>query len=132
MQRPWLILTFLVVVVSPQMAASSSFVLKDSGFQASSQHRIYWLDNNRVIFTGYEINLDKIDKQGRYGREQNIYIWDTRTNHTEVFAKNAGLGACPILIAPLLQRISRWAISCSTRPMPWRPLDAGPHLPSLR
>jgi len=79
MQRPWLILTFLVVVVSPQMAASSSFVLKDSGFQASSQHRIYWLDNNRVIFTGYEINLDKIDKQGRYGREQNIYIWDTRS-----------------------------------------------------
>ncbi|MDH5499297.1 MAG: sodium-dependent bicarbonate transport family permease, partial [Nitrospira sp.] len=41
-----------------------------------------------------------------------------------VFATFGMLGACPILIAPLLQRISRWAISCSTRPMPWRPLDA--------
>lgn len=91
-----LIFFLLFLLVSPQLAASaerSSFVLKDSGFQASSQHRIYWLDNDRVIFTGYEINLNKIDKQGRYGREQNIYIWDTREHHRTVYVKNASL-AC--------------------------------------
>jgi hypothetical protein len=95
MQRLLLILVFLVVVVRPQLATAAdrtSFVLKDSGFQASSQHRIYWLDDNRIIFTGYEINLDKLDKQGRYGREQNIYIWDIREKHRTVYVKNASLG----------------------------------------
>ncbi|ALA57581.1 hypothetical protein [Nitrospira moscoviensis] len=78
-----------------QLAAAPdkpSFILKDSGFPASSQHRIYWLDNERVIFTGYEIDLEKIDKQGKYGREQNIYIWDTRENHRSIYVKNASLG----------------------------------------
>jgi len=88
-----------VVGCTPQQQALSSdksekmsFVLKDSGFQTSGQHRIYWLDNDRVIFTGYEINLDKVDKQGRYEREQNIYIWDTRENRRSVYMKNASLG----------------------------------------
>lgn len=95
MQRLLLILVFLVVVVSPQLVTAADrtpFLLKDSGFQASSQHRIFWLDNDRVIFTGYEINLDKLDKQGKYGREQNIYIWDTREKHRSVYVKNASLG----------------------------------------
>lgn len=70
----------------------ASFVLKDSGFPASSQHRIYWLDNDRIIFTGYEINLEKLDKQGRYAREQNIYIWDTRDDRRSVYVRNASLG----------------------------------------
>jgi hypothetical protein len=90
-----LILLLWILLVSPQLAACAdnlSFILRDSGFQASSQHRIYWLDNDRVMFTGYEINLEKADKQGRYGREQNIYIWDTTLDRTEVFARNAGLG----------------------------------------
>lgn len=90
-----LILSLWLLLVSPQLTAGSeqaSFVLKDSGFQASSQHRIYWLDNDRVLFTGYEINLEKIDKQGRYGREQNIYIWDTRENRRSIYVKNASLG----------------------------------------
>ena len=63
-----LILLLWLLLVSPQLTAGSeqaSFVLKDSGFQASSQHRLYWLDNDQVMFTGYEINLEKIDKQGR-------------------------------------------------------------------
>lgn len=95
MQRLWLILIFLVMLVCPQLATSTDrppFILKDSGFQASSQHRLYWLDNDRVIFTGYEIDLEKIDKEGRYGREQNIYIWDTRENRRTIYVKNASLG----------------------------------------
>jgi len=86
---------FWILFVNPQLAAGSEkapFVLKDSGFPTSSQHRIYWLDDDRVIFTGHEINLEKIDKQGRYGREQNIYIWDTRENRRSVYVKNASLG----------------------------------------
>ena len=86
---------FLLLFVSPLLVAGEEkapFILKDSGFQASSQHRIYWLDNDRVIFTGYEINLEQIDKQGQYGRDQNIYIWDTQTNSRTVYAKNASLG----------------------------------------
>lgn len=95
MQRLWVVLTFLAMTVNPQPATSADrppFVLKDSGFQASSHHRIYWLDDDRVIFTGYEIDLEKIDKEGRYGREQNIYIWDTRENRRTIYAKNASLG----------------------------------------
>ncbi|WHZ29131.1 MAG: hypothetical protein OJF51_003932 [Nitrospira sp.] len=95
MQRLWLVLVCLVMLVCPQLATSADrplFILKDSGFQASSQHRLYWLDNDRVIFTGYEINLEKIDKEGRYGREQNIYIWDTRENRRTIYVKNASLG----------------------------------------
>lgn len=95
MQPLWLILIFLLVVVIPQLATSADkppFVLKDSGFQTSSQHRLYWLDNDRVMFTGYEINLEKIDKRGQYAREQNIYIWDTRENQRTVYVKNASLG----------------------------------------
>ena len=89
------VMVSLLVGLAPQLevwAETPTFVLKDSGFQASSQHRIYWLDNDRVIFTGYEINLAKIDRQGRYGREQNIYIWDTRENRRSVYVKNASLG----------------------------------------
>ncbi|MDF0644873.1 MAG: hypothetical protein P0111_12655 [Nitrospira sp.] len=90
-----LIAILLMMVASPQLVTGSEkapFVLRDSGFPVSSQHRIYWLDNDRVIFTGYEINLEKIDKQGRYGREQNIYIWDTRENRRSVYVKHASLG----------------------------------------
>lgn len=89
-----MIFVLLFGLLSPQMAAASekaSFIFKDSGFQVS-KYRIFWLDNDRVMFTGFEIDLEKIDKQGKYGREQNIYIWDTRTNSPEVFARNAGLG----------------------------------------
>ena len=50
------------IVVAGSVNSEASFVLKGSGFPASSQDRLYWLDNNRVIFTGYEINLDKVDK----------------------------------------------------------------------
>lgn len=95
MQRLWLLLIFLMIAVNPQPATSADrppFILNDSEFQASSRHRIYWLDNDRVIFTGYEIDLEKIDKEGRYGREQNIYIWDTRENRRTVYVKNASLG----------------------------------------
>lgn len=95
MHKYRLIVLFVLGLISPQLAASADklpFILKDSRFQASSQHRLYWLDNDRVIFTGYEINLEKIDKQGRYGREQNIYIWDTRENRRSVYVKNASLG----------------------------------------
>ena len=95
MQRRWLVSTLLLMVAWPQVAVSTdrpAFVLKDSGFQASNQHRIYWLDNDRVIFTGYEINLEKLDNLGRYERDQNIYIWDTREKHRTVYVKNASLG----------------------------------------
>ncbi|MDR4466349.1 MAG: hypothetical protein MRJ66_19020 [Nitrospira sp.] len=95
MQRRWLVPTLLLMVIWTQVAASTdrpAFVLKDSGFQASNQHRIYWLDNDRVIFTGYEINLEKLDNLGRYERDQNIYIWDTREKHRTVYVKNASLG----------------------------------------
>jgi len=90
-----LILLLGLLLVSPQLAVCADqelFVLKDSRFPASSQHRIYWLDNDRVIFTGYEINLDKIDKRGQYAQEQNIYIWDTREDRRSVYVKNASLG----------------------------------------
>ena len=95
MQRLLLVLILLLMALNSQLAISAdrpAFALKDSGFQASSKHRIYWLDNDRVIFTGYEINLEKIDKKGRYEREQNIYIWDTRENRRTVYVKNASLG----------------------------------------
>ena len=88
------IVVLLLMLMSTQLTAASerrSFIFKDSHFQIS-KHRMFWLDNDRVMFTGYEIDLDKLDKQGMYGREQNIYIWDTRTDNKNIFVKNAGLG----------------------------------------
>lgn len=88
-----IVLSFILSV--PYLAASGDkapFILKDSGFVVSSQHRVYWLDNERVIFTGYEIDLERLDRQGRYGGEQNIYIWDTRENRRTVYVKHASLG----------------------------------------
>lgn len=70
---------------------TEAFVLKDSGFPASGQHRLYWLDNDRVLFTGYENKLEKIDQPGRSEREQHIYIWDTREKEPTVYARNASL-----------------------------------------
>ncbi|HMS82052.1 MAG TPA: hypothetical protein PKD12_00190 [Nitrospira sp.] len=70
---------------------TEAFVVKDSGFPASGQHRLYWLDNDRVIFTGYEFTLEKTDQPGRSGREQNIYIWDTREKQRAVYVRNASL-----------------------------------------
>lgn len=90
-----LILLLGLLLASPQLAAGSekaAFILKDSRFPASSQHRIYWLDDDCVIFTGYEINLDKINKRGQYAQDQNIYIWDTREDRRSVYVKNASLG----------------------------------------
>ncbi len=96
MARTRIVVGMLLVLLftsQPGTAAEEiGFVLKDSGFPASSQHRIYWLDNDRVIFTGYEVTSDKVDKKGSAVREQNIYIWDTREDRRSVYVRNASLG----------------------------------------
>lgn len=88
----FVIFTWLFMPPYLVCAEQASFTLKDSKFQTSPNHRIFWLDNDRVIFTGYELNLEKTDQQGKYVREQNIYIWDIREDRRSVYVKNASLG----------------------------------------
>ncbi len=87
-------LALFLLLLSSQLGACAApnYVLKDSGFPASLRHNLYWLDNDRVIFTGYEVIPEKTDKHGKPLREQGVYIWDTRENQISLYAKNASIG----------------------------------------
>jgi hypothetical protein len=55
-----------------------TYPILDSGFGSHDQ-RVYWLDNRRVIFYGYEGQKPKtVDEQKLI--KHGIFIWDTQTN----------------------------------------------------
>jgi len=90
-----LIILLWLLLLSPQLAACGerNYVLKHSGFSASTQQQpVFWLDNDRVIFTGHQVFPEKKRKDADPLLEQGIYIWDTRNNHVDNFAKDASLG----------------------------------------
>ena len=67
------------------------YPIKDSGFPAKdgTNVRVYWLDNDRVIFTGYKVDeyldYEKIG-EGRFPKKA-IFIWDTRNNKITKYAE---------------------------------------------
>lgn len=87
-QRFSLILLLWIVLVSPQLAAcgEKAYVLKDSGIPAIDAP-LWWLDENRIVFSGY-----KDTKEGQPGQEHTgsaqkypSFIWDIEHNKVSKF-----------------------------------------------
>lgn len=80
MQRLWLILTFLVMAISPHRVAwgdsTSPYPIVDSGVWATNSYPgdMYWLDNERVLFLGSGTSAP-IGQDDAW-----LLIWDTRKN----------------------------------------------------
>jgi hypothetical protein len=77
MQRPWLVLTFLVVAISPQLVeggeTASPHPIVDSGVWATNSFPgdVYWIDNERVLFLGSE------DGKPAVKEHEALLVWDT-------------------------------------------------------
>ncbi len=65
--------------------------IRDSGF-GSGIHQVYWLDNENVIFGGYEgMKPNTIAEKSNVKR--GIYVWNIERNAISLFARN-GRGYC--------------------------------------
>ncbi len=88
MHRKWLILTFLIVLVSPQLvacAALTPYPVKDSGLLAEDAD-IVWLDNQRVLFHGYKaVEQAKSPKEFHRFIDRGLYLWDTTTGSVALY-----------------------------------------------
>lgn len=88
MQRWWLILTFLVVIVSLQLAVSGGpaypYPIVDSGVWASTNWSgdVYWLDNERVLFLGSE-NGEPVPKE-----HMSLLVWNTAQHSVSIQKQN--------------------------------------------
>ncbi|HRH81082.1 MAG TPA: hypothetical protein PLW81_08575 [Thiobacillaceae bacterium] len=65
----------------------------DSGVPASTDDRLYWLDNDRVIFVSYGPKPKSLAEAQKHPRVPSINIWDTRTNKVTAY-KNSAKGLC--------------------------------------
>lgn len=83
MHQVWLILTFLIVAMSPQLAACEEprYPVLDSKFPAA-EAKLGWIDNERVIFQGYEPGKfgTKSPRDGHVYDITGLFIWDTQSN----------------------------------------------------
>jgi len=82
-----LLLMLCVVGCDSQQAETSSlYPVLDSGMTASTDggDKIYWMDNDRVIFVSYGPKPKTVEEQRQ--RKPAIYIWDTRENKIEKYA----------------------------------------------
>lgn len=71
--------------------------LIDSGFPANEQFQPYWIDNERIIFKGYEVGSYSKEMHGsplsvthargydEHGMHTGYYIWDTKTNNVSLY-----------------------------------------------
>jgi|CXWL01.1.fsa_nt_gi hypothetical protein len=88
MQRPWLVLTFLVVAISPQLVeggeTASPYPIVDSGVWATNSFPgdVYWIDNERVLFLGNE------DGKPVAKEHEAFVLWDTTKNSVTVQKQN--------------------------------------------
>lgn len=88
MQRLWLVLTLLVMIVSPELAACGEpappYPILDSGVWATNSFPgdVYWLDNERVLFLGSE-HGKPVSKE-----HEAVAVWDTTKNSVTVQKHN--------------------------------------------
>jgi hypothetical protein len=75
-----LIIVLLLIVVSPQVAACGEprYPIKDSKVPVDEQTHPVWLNNNQVIFMGYELDPANPPKQVGLAWEipRGVYVWD--------------------------------------------------------
>ena len=95
----WLIAPVVLAVLcgcAKNGEEASPYPILDSGFPASINDRLYWLDNDRVAFVSYGPKPKNVEEAQKKSRIPTINIWDTRTNHVEPYAK--GFHLCYNLI----------------------------------
>lgn len=80
----------------PQM----SFPVVDSGFPVAQEPTFWWLDNDQVIFKGYEVGTydaesaerlpeEEFEKGREKGMKVGLYIWDTKKNTFTLIRRDA-------------------------------------------
>lgn len=67
-------------------AETPPYPILDSGFPARSNDKLYWLDNDRVIFVSLGPKPKSLEE--KWGIPV-IYIWDTRTNKITEYKRSA-------------------------------------------
>ncbi len=88
----------MVTALNPQLVAceDSRYPILDSKFPAS-EARLGWLDNEHVIFHGYEIGKfgQKAPEDGHELRETGLFIWDIPRNKiTKYWNIDSQVGLC--------------------------------------
>jgi hypothetical protein len=92
-------LSVVFVQLAPNLAAAGEappYVLVNSGFPANEQNRPFWLDNERVVFKGYEPgSYSEAMRKTLYaqakalgyegGMKTGYYIWDTKTGKVTLY-----------------------------------------------
>lgn len=78
-------------------AEQSRYQLVDSGFPADDWRQPYWLDNERVIFKGFEVGsyskqmheASRLERRAKgydeHGMHTGYYIWDTKKNEVTLY-----------------------------------------------
>ena len=92
----WLIAPVVLAVLcgcAKNGEEASPYPILDSGFPASINDRLYWLDNDRVIFVSYGAKPNSLEEAEKHPRVPSINIWDTRTNKVLLY-KNSAKGLC--------------------------------------
>jgi hypothetical protein len=79
----------LLVACGKGKGEDSPYPILDSGFPASSDDKLYWLDNDRVIFVSYGPKPKSLKEAQKHPRVPSIHIWNTRTNRVEPYAKGS-------------------------------------------
>ena len=95
--------TVLLSAIAPILAANFVFageappyVLIDSGFPSNEQYQPFWIDDDRVIFKGYEPGsysqeMHRTESRQAYSRgyengmRTGYYVWNTRTNKVDLY-----------------------------------------------
>lgn len=77
-----LILLFSLTLISTascKQGASSDYPVMELGYNPFK--KTHWIDNDRVIFSGYPSGLPKNNDQ------KGLYIWNTKTGKVELYAR---------------------------------------------
>jgi len=93
MSWPLLVLAVLLAMGGCQAGNEEAgpYPILDSGFPASTIDKLYWLDDDRVIFVSYGPKPKSVQEAEKNPRVPGIYIWDTRTNKVSFYTKGSKL-----------------------------------------
>jgi len=88
---PLLVLAVLLAMGGCQAGNEEAgpYPILDSGFPASTIDKLYWLDDDRVIFVSYGPKPKSVQEAEKNPRVPGIYIWDTRTNKVTPYKHSA-------------------------------------------
>lgn len=94
MKRPfhWYIVLAIFAILAGCFAGGEEappYPILDSGVPASTNDRLYWLDNDRVIFVSYGQKFKSLEEAQTRQKVPSIHIWDTRTNKVTLYKNSA-------------------------------------------